>query len=563
MLKQLRIENFVLVENICFEFGENLNIITGETGAGKSLMVDALGLLLGERASNQYIRTGAERALVEGYFTYEHPSVGKVLEDLGLSLEATEGILLSREITINGRNYCRVNGKIIPLSMFQTIGRQLVDINSQHEQLTLLSATEQLALLDARGGAEINHALVEVATYYNQLEQVSRKLKSLVEDPEEREKEIAFYQFQVNEIDRANLVDGDEEELIQRKNILSNFERLMTGTAQAYELIFSGGTTNSAYDQLSVAVEQLEQLVSIDESLSDTLSMTSNCLYQIEEAGRELQNYLSQIDFNSGELDDVILRLDNISDLKRKYGSSIKKILAYKEEIKKKLEDYEQRQETIEKLQSQQEIIESSYNQAALKLSQLRKSAARQLEQEVENALKELDMPTAKFQCFFTQSTNPAKNGLDILEFYISPNPGEPLKPLAKIASGGEIARIMLALKSILADVEAVETMVFDEADSGIGGLTAAKVGQKLVEISEKRQVICITHSPQIACFGEFHFRLYKDTVEGRTFTKGEVLSQEYRIEELARMLGGGPEGATATKHAKQLLQNALDKKCV
>lgn len=563
MLEQLSMENFVLVEKASIDFHPGLNILTGETGAGKSLVVDALGLLIGERASNQYIRTGAEKALVEGFFTCQHQEIKDILKEYGLEVSIEDGLMLSREITNSGRNYCRINGKIIPLTMFQTIGSLLVDIHGQNEQISLLSPEKQLAMLDLRGGAVLLEVKNEVASLYKQIQAVKQKLKSLKGDPEEREKLVAYYRFQIEEIQKAQLQDGEEEELLQRKQILLNQEKLITGALEAYQLIFQGGPVPSAYDQLSQAIAQLETLVTIDPVLTNALTSAQNSLYQLEEVARELQNYLSLDDFDQGELEKVTQRLELIADLKRKYGGTIKDILAYKDETIQNLEILQEQEGQLAQLLAQKEELENQYFQKAQELTQLRHKAALQLEQEVQAALKQLDMPMAQFKCHFEKKNHPDVTGLDVMEFYLSPNLGEPLKPLAKIASGGEMARIMLALKAILADVESVETMVFDEADSGIGGITALKVGQKLMEIAKSRQVICITHSPQIASFGDAHFRLFKESNHSRTVTKIEPLTDNKRIEELARMLGGGPTDITAIQHAEELVKEALREKCV
>lgn len=561
VLEQLRVENFVLVEKAFLDFHPGLNILTGETGAGKSLVVDALGLLLGERASTQYIRTGAEKAVVEGYFTSQHREIARVLEEFGLDVSLDEGLLLSREITKSGRNVCRINGRIIPLNMFQAIGSYLVDIHGQNEQVSLLSPERQLAMLDLRGGDELIQVREEVTSLFKQLQAAKRELESLQGSPEEREKLLAYYRFQIEEIERAQLRDGEEEELVQRRQILLNQEKLLTGTAEAYDLVFKGTRMPSAYDQLSQAVAKLETLVPIDPSLNEALVSTRNALYQLDEVARELQDYLSMDDFDPAELETITQRLELIGDLKRKYGGSIQEIVSYKEEAIKKLAILQAQEGKLQQLLAEIKGLENSYYRKAQALSHCRQEAARRLEQEMQEALRQLDMPMVQFKCHFAQKDRPDETGIDAMEFYLSPNLGEPLKPLAKIASGGEMARIMLAFKAILAQVEAVETMIFDEADAGIGGMTALKVGQKLAEIAKSRQVICITHSPQIASYGDVHFRLYKENNSGRTVTKIETLTDTKRVEELARMLGGGPTDMTAIRHAEELIKEASREK--
>lgn len=557
MLEQLRVENFVLVEKAFLDFHPGLNVLTGETGAGKSLVVEALGLLLGERASTQFIRTGAEKALVEGYFSCRHREITEVLAQYGLDVSAEDGLMLSREITKNGRNVCRVNGRIIPLNMFQAVGSLLVDIHGQNEQISLLAPDRQLAMLDLRGGEELLRLKEEVAALFREMQAVQRELQACHGSPEERERLQAYYQFQIEEIEKAQLQDGEEEALQQRKQILLNREKLMTGMAEAYDLLFQGARLPSAYDQLSHAATRLESLVLIDPGLDHALASIKNSLYLLEEAARELQNHLSRDDFDPGELEAVTQRLELIGDLKRKYGSTIKEILAYREEAGKKLEALRAQESRLQQWREDLEVLERDYYRKARELSQCRQQVALRLEEEMLSALKQLDMPMVQFKCHFETKERPGETGLDAMEFYFSPNLGEPLKPLAKIASGGEMARVMLALKAILADVESVETMVFDEADAGIGGITALKVGQKLAQIAKSRQVICITHSPQIASYGDVHFRLYKENTGGRTVTRIEALTGTKRVEELARMLGGGPEDVTAIRHAEELIKEA------
>jgi DNA repair protein RecN (Recombination protein N) len=563
LLEQLRIENFALVEKACLDFHPGLNIMTGETGAGKSLIVDALGLLLGERASAQYIRTGAHRAVVEGYFTYEHEEVAQMLGELGLEPSPDNSMLLTREITNNGKNYCRINGKIVPLNMFQMVGRLLVDIHGQNEQLSLLLPEKQLHMLDLRGGAQLLGVLEQVKKLYGQLQKIQEELNALQGDPVEREKMISYYQFQLAEIEQAELRDGEEEELLQRKKILQNSEKLLTGTSQAYELLFKGMSQVSAYDQLSQGIAVLEQLVAIDDRFNDTISLSNSCLYQLEEIARQLQDYLSNADFDSNELEKVLERLELLGRLKRKYGATIKNILDYQAEIRQNLEDLEQQEGTTSLLYQQKAELEQEYYQVAQELSALRRQAAAILDEEIQISLGQLDMPAVNFECRIASNSKISASGLDELEFYISPNLGEPPKPLAKIASGGEMARVMLALKAILAQVDSVETMVFDEADSGIGGLTALKVGQKLVQISQSRQVLCITHSPQIASFGDCHFLLYKDSDGKRTVTNIKRIEGQEKVAELARMLGGRSDDSTAVKHAERLIEEATQEKCV
>lgn len=557
MLEQLRIENFALVEKTFIDFQEGLNIITGETGAGKSLVVEALGLLLGERASTQFIRSGSERALVEGYFTYQHPAIKTTLVDLGFEGNEDDGILLSREIALNGKNYCRINGKIIPLAMYQLLGNLLVEIHGQNEQLNLLSPDKQLLLLDQGGGGEIELLKEKTKKAYLELSAVKKGIKKIGGNKGEREKQVAVLKYHLDEIGAANLQLGEEEEILQRQKILQNAEKLFDGITKAYEKVYKGSINPSAYDQLGTAIGVINSLSNIDPDLATQVAGISTCLYQLEEIGRDLQNYLSNIEFNPAETEELIRRQDLISKLKIKYGHSIQAILNYQEEIEKKLAEMAEQENKFIELQKQEMKLSEIYLKFADELSVKRKELAIKLEEKMQLSLYDLDMPAVQFKCRLSQKLKPDGNGQDELEFYISPNLGEPLKPLVQIASGGEVARIMLALKAILADVEEIETIVFDEADSGIGGRTSPKVGKKLAQIANDRQVICITHSPQIASFGDTHIYLDKREIDGRTITDAKILSQKERMVELARMLGGGIQDIIALEHARKLISDA------
>lgn len=557
MLEELRIENFALVEKTYINFGEGFNVITGETGAGKSLVVEALGLLLGERASTQYIRSGSERALVEGYFTYNHPSIKSTLIELGFETDIDDGILLSREISLNGKNYSRINGKIVPLAMYQLLGNLLVEIHGQNEQLNLLTPSKQLLLLDQGGGEEIATLKGKINKVHQELLTIKKAIKEIGGNSEERAKQKTIIQYHLNEINSAHLHIGEEEELLQKQKLLLNAEKLFQGVTEAYEKIFKGSITPSAYDQLGIAIGEINSLAGIDPNLTAQETIINGCLYQLEEVGRDLQNYLSLIEFNPTETEELFYRQDLISKLKVKYGCSIEAILDYQAEIESTLKNMEEQESKFKELQKQETEVLKIFCGLADELSSERRKLAAKLEAKMQISLQELDMPAVQFKCELSKKMKPDGNGQDELEFYISPNLGEPLKPLARIASGGEIARIMLALKAILADVEEIESIVFDEADSGIGGKTSFKVGIKLAQIAKKRQVICITHSPQIASFAEYHIYLNKIETEGRTTTNAKILSKKDRVTELVRMLGGSDKDISALEHAKQLFYAA------
>ncbi|MFA5537209.1 MAG: DNA repair protein RecN [Bacillota bacterium] len=554
MLEQLRIENFALVDKMAINFGNGFNVITGETGAGKSLVVEALGLLLGERASTQLIRSGFEKALVEGYFTWKQPSIAATLASLGFDTAGEDGILLSREISLTGKNYSRINGKIVPLTMYQQLGNVLVEIHGQNEQLNLLTPAKQLFMLDKGGGADIALLKTKISNLYQEIAATNKLVKKFGGTKEDRLKQKIIIEHHLEEIKAADLKVGEEEELLQKQKLLVNSEKLIQGVTGVYEKIFKGTKVPSAYDQLGAAISELENLSRYDQKLNSYLTIIGESLFQLEGVSLELQDYLTELEYDPQKAEELIRRQDLIAKLKGKFGPSITAILAYQQEMEDKLEEMAEQDSMLLELQNKINALEKEYFKLASELSVQRKQLAQKLEKKMQSSLQELDMDAVQFTCKLTQKSKPDVNGQDEMEFFISPNLGEPLKPLAKIASGGEMARIMLALEAILADVEEIESIVFDEADSGIGGRTSLKVGKKLAQIAKNRQVICITHSPQIASFADFHITLQKKELGGRTITEANNLLGEEKIVDIARMLGGSSQNISAMEHARQLI---------
>ncbi len=554
MLEQLRIENFALVDKMTIDFGGGFNVITGETGAGKSLVVEALSLLLGERASVHFIRSGFEKALVEGYFTFTQPPVKETLISLGFDTSPEDGILLSREISLSGKNYSRINGKVVPLTMYQQLGNLLVEIHGQNQQLDLLTPARQLFMLDKGGGTEITLLKSKVNNLYLEIKTINSLIQKIGGTEEDRLKQKAIIEHHLEEIKNANLRIGEEEELQQQQKILFNSEKLIQGATEVYEKVFKGAKIPSAYDQLGAATSELESLSRYDQKLNSYLAVINECLFQLEGVSRELQDYLSNIEYDPEKAEKLLHRQNLISRLKAKFGQSIEAILCYQTEMEHKLQEMFMQEKRLLELQHQKNILEDDYTKLAEALSFKREELAKKLEAKMQLSLRDLDMDAVQFKCKITQKNKVDGNGRDELEFFISPNAGEPLKPLAKIASGGEVARIMLALEAILADVEEIESIVFDEADSGIGGRTSLKVGAKLAQIANNRQVICITHSPQIASFADFHITLNKKEIDGRTVTEAKSLIGEDIVTDIARMLGGSSKDTSALEHARQLL---------
>lgn len=563
MLRQLTIRNFALIDNLCLELEPGFNVLTGETGAGKSIIVDAIGILTGNRASIEFIREGQDKATIEGFFELDSSDLIQKISEMGFLLE-DDCLSLSREITRNGKNSCRINGRLVPLSLYQQIGRELVDIHSQNQEQSLLSPAKQMDLLDSFGGLEIAQQKAIVAEKYALLLKLNKELKDLGEDDSDKEMKREILSYQIEEISNAQLKPQEEEELIQIRKVLANAEKLAGGTEQIFNLLFAGGREGlSAYDLISKALVELEQLTDFEPKFQAIKEGLESLNYQLEDYAFEVKKYNENIDFEPGKLENIERRLDTINQLKRKYGGSIKDILEHLEELRQQMELLEKRSELFQKLQEQLAAAEEDYRNECLSLRRLRLKTAKVLEEKISNAMEDLDFLNSTFKIELSDADKPQANGLDQVEFLFSPNPGEGLKPLNKIASGGEISRVMLAFKSVLAEIDAIPTLIFDEIDTGVGGKAVLALGQKLANIAVHRQVISITHSPQVASFGDNHFFIYKEVVDNRTITRIKKLTHEDRITELARMMGGSEHSDVVLKHAQDMLDFALQEKCV
>lgn len=563
MLWELSIHNFALIEDLTIEFGPGLNVLTGETGAGKSIIVDAVSLVLGGRASTDFIREPAEKARIEGVF--ELPLVetlGHTLEELGVEVGEDKTLVMSREISRNGRNLCRINGRTMTLSNYRRVGQYLIDLHGQHEHQSLLNPERHLELLDSFAGEELLTLREQVQARYRELQTVLRDLNHWQKKKQEIDQRQDLLMFQVQEIESANLAAGEEDELQQEKTILQNAEKLVNGVAKAYQWTY-GGTSQqtSAFDLLSQAINELRSLGNLDPTLLPIIYNLETALYQAEEAAHELRRYLDRIEADPDRLEIINERLNLIRQLKRKYGNSIEEIRQYGQEIAKELEEVTGYGNRIDEFQQKQVHLEEEYRTLARSLSERRKQVATVLAEGINQGLGFLGMSSAQFTIDFQWREQPAVNGQDEIEFLLSPNPGEPLKPLARIASGGELSRIMLVLKTLLAQADRIPTLIFDEIDTGIGGRTLEAVAIRLSEVAISHQVICVTHAAQIASRADAHLFIEKKVSEGRTHTQTSRLSAEERITEISRMLGGNTDSPVSRKHAIEMLKRARGRK--
>jgi DNA repair protein RecN (Recombination protein N) len=551
MLSELQIRDFAIIDNLALNFNAGFIVLTGETGAGKSIIIDAVEMLLGGRADTSLVRTGAEVAFVEGTFQLEasiQPSVEAILEREDLQAEPGS-VHLSREIRREGRNICRVNGRVVTLALLSEIGERLIDVHGQSEHLSLLRVREHLTLLDRY--ANVDQVKQEFTALYMRLTALRRELALLREKEVNAARQIEFLTYQINEIEAAALKPDEEQALLEERTRLANAERLAQLSEQALAFLDNDiDTQASALDLTGRSFELLGQLKGIDESLQDAVDRSQSVQDQLVDLVRELRRYRDSVEFNPQRLEQVEERLNLIQDLKRKYGDSVEAILSSAQMAQTELDQISHAEEQVEKLIQQEAVLLKDLGNSGALLSQKRREAAEELGRSIEQELGDLKMAGAQFGFNLTWRDDPdgapvenrrlafTERGFDQLEFLVAPNPGEGLKPLVKIASGGETSRLMLGLKGVLAKADQTPTLIFDEIDQGIGGRVGAIVGEKLWRLAASHQVLCITHLPQLAAYGDQHIKVEKLIEGGRTLTRTRSLNPEDRIPEMATMLG-------------------------
>ncbi|MCS7309446.1 MAG: DNA repair protein RecN [Armatimonadetes bacterium] len=550
MLLELAVEQIAIIDRLNLRFEPGLNVLTGETGAGKSILVDALSLALGERAEGEMLRAGAEHAQVTAVFDVSrYPLLQARLQELGVTPE--EGLLyLTRELLVGGRSQARINGRPVPVATLKAVGDLLVDLHGQHQHQLLFQTSEQLRLLDEWCGEGVLSLKAELGERVREMRALQRELSSLQADARERAHLLDLYTFQKGEIERAHLTPNEEEELLAEERRLAHAEKLFATAETAYELLTGGEP--AAVDLLAQAARTIEEVLPIDASLQPLVENLQNALYAVQDVATELRAYRDRVEFSPERLNEVQERLHLIRTLKRKYGDTIEAVLAYLREITEKLERLQGGEERAEELERALSRVEQQAQQLAAELSQRRREGARRFEQAVAEELSQLAMPRVRFEVKLSPKPLEA-DGADAVEFLLAPNPGEPPRPLSKIASGGELSRVMLAMKSVLSGLEDVPTLVFDEIDIGIGGRTAGVVGEKLHALSRQRQILCITHLPQIASRARLHLLIEKRESDGRTVTTVTPVEGDARVREIARMLGD--TGDSALRHAREMLE--------
>ena len=538
MINHISIRDFAIIENTEIDFGAGLNILTGETGAGKSIVIEAVSLALGARADTSFIRSGCEKAVVQ----------------LAGEIEGEE-IVITREVSSTGKNLCRMNGEIITLSQLNMFCRKLADIHGQYDHQSLLNPEYHINLVDLYQQNEIEPLKNTVSNLYSVLKKARKKLSTLLIDAAENTRKRDFMKFEIDEIHAAQLCSGEDRELEERVTILQNSEKIYRALAEAYEIGKEG--TPAAMDFLSKISSSLSEAALYAENFARLNDSFNDLFYQLEDLFHEIRSARDTVTFSQEELNEAISRSELINKLKAKYGFSISDILAYAAETEQKLSDIETIEEEKETLESECTALEKQLANACAVLSGSRKKAAQELQKKIASELQELNFSDNRIEIRFETLSDFTENGLDKAEFLISTNKGEPLKPLSKIASGGEMSRIMLAFKNIIADYDSIPTLIFDEIDTGISGITASIVGQKLKQIAKNHQIICITHLPQIAACGDDNYRIQKESDGNSTKTTVIALNKTEKMHEIARLLGGINITDITLQSAKELIESA------
>ncbi|WP_243371930.1 DNA repair protein RecN [Geotalea sp. SG265] len=552
MLTDLSIKNIAIIDNLTVSFRGGLNILTGETGAGKSIIIDAVNLILGGRASADLIRAGAEEGTVEAIFDLAgYPSILAELERIGIECDGE--LLIKRVVSRSGKNRVFIGGGLSTIAILAEISRLLINIYGQHEAQTLLKQENHLLLLDGYGGLLDRRR--EFALLYDEYRQVDGTLKALEEGERDAAHRLDLISFQSDEIGAAALAPGEEEELEQERTLLSHGERLLQNSQEAFVELY--GADDAVLGRLAQVKRRLAEVIAIDPSMEGSLASLDAASIQLEDAALALRTYAAKIEADPERLQAVADRLELIQRLKKKYAPDVPGILAYKEAVDREIETLRSREENRDGLVKRLGELEQAVKTKGEALHEERSAAAERLAAAMEKELSELAMRNARFQVAFEGLSQPRSSGLDRVEFLFSPNPGESPKPLAKIASGGELSRLMLALKQLHPESD-VPTLIFDEVDTGIGGATSALVGEKLKRVAAGQQVLCITHLPQVAAYADLHFKVEKKVEEGRTVTSATPLDREDRVAEVARMLGGIKITDTTLDHARELIGESL-----
>jgi len=555
MLEHLHIKNVALIRESEISFGEGLNILTGETGAGKSMVIDSLQFALGGRAGKDFLRHGEKMASVEALFAVQSSALQEKLEESGIEPEEDGSVLITRTLSETGKSVCRVNGSTVTVSMLKEIAEDLIDIYGQHEHQSLLNPSRHIRLLDRFCGAGFGDAMEEYKKSYHALKEIDRQLDALMGDESRREQRMDILSFQKEEIEQAALQIGEEEELAEQKKRLGSMEKLMRLTGESLSLLYDGSDRiPSACDQLGDALQKLQEAAEYDQALQPFADALADAYASVEDTARELKREADKQENDPVLLEEIEERLQVIYKLKRKYGGTVEAVLAFYDKAAEELDFLANSNEKVVELLNEKERVQKKLTAYGETLTARRKDTAEQVADQIETALRDMEMKDAKFHIQIDEKTDWTADGKDKVEFLISANAGESLKPLAKIASGGEMSRVMLALKTVLVDADDIGTFIFDEIDTGVSGRTARKVGEKMRFLGGKRQILCITHLPQIAAMADTHFLIEKETADGQTITRVTPLTEEGSVTEVARLMGGSDVTEITLAAARELI---------
>lgn len=565
MLQRLEIQNIAIIDRVGIELGEGFNVLTGETGAGKSIIIDSINAILGQRLSKELIRTGRDKAVVEAVFQVDKDRLWDLFESFGIEWEEDSSLVVSREFTTSGKNTCRINGRIATVSMLKQIGQRLIDVHGQHDNQSLLRTESHIELLDSFASSRLLSLKEEYSGQLEVYRQIKGRLKSLTGDKNERERKIDILKFQIDEIKKAKLKIGEDEELARQKEVLVNFEKITNTLSAAYELLGTGSKfEESALDKINKSVSDFGSIEEFDEGYGTLKKRIEGISIELDDVVSEIRSLRDSVEYDPKLLEQIEERLDVLYRLKKKYGDSVEEILAYQTRIREELNEILNNEDMVKKLNEDLAAKDKELYRLAKEISNERVKASKLLEERIGAELKDLEMKSTslKVKIDFDDSMEKSErkyshSGLDRVEFMISTNVGEPLKPLSKIASGGEMSRVMLAIKTILANVDKMPTMIFDEIDTGISGIAAQKVGEKLCYISKTHQVISVTHLAQIACMANNNYYIDKITEKGNTKTVIKKLDEKEKTNEIARIIGGANITDITLKHAEEMLDNA------
>ena len=553
MLNQLSVRNVAVIDKLDINLHDGVSVLTGETGAGKSIIIDSINMILGDRANKELVRYGTDKAVVQAVFDAPK-SVINILEENDIDVE-DETVIITRQVTKEGKSAARINGMVVTLNILREISDRLINIHGQHDNQALLTPIRHITFLDAY--ADNEEYINRYKDILSKKREIEKKISSLEMDEQEKMQRIDLLEYQVKEIKKASLEKDEEDDLREQRDIYTNAEQITKSVNEAYMNLYEGDEIQSAYDGISIAVNEISQISDLNPQLKSIYDTLNEIMYSLEDTAHEIKEFGETVEFDEQALNEIEERLDLISRLKRKYGNSIEEILEYLKKAESELNDIKLSDERTNELKEELKSITKDLKEKGNVLTQRRENAAKVLEENIEKSLHELNMEKSKFKVNIENNGTFYDNGMDKVEFLISTNPGEPLKPLVKIASGGELSRVMLAIKSILADSDGVDTMIFDEIDTGVSGKAAMSIAKKLAVIAKNKQVICITHLPQLTAMADNHYLIQKNTDGELASTTLKELDEEGRELELARIIDGGEVTELALSHAKQMLENA------